>query len=176
MSVLLLTHVWLTGRFWYEIASAFGFGVVSSLVPILNSEIFIVGSLASGLLGPLEVSVGLALGHGVGKVIMFLAVRNGRKLKWFAPREKKPVPDGSWRARWRRWNTRVAHLVENPRWGMPILLFSAVSGIPPVYLVVIYAATTKMKFGWFTLWITVGFFIRCYALALATHWGVHLVI
>lgn len=176
MSVALLTHVWLTARFWYEIASAFGFGIVSSLVPILNSEIFIVGSLASGLLGPLEVSIGLALGHGVGKVIMFQAIRHGRRLKWFAPREKKPVPEGSWRDRWRRWNARAALLVEHDKWGPAILLFSAISGVPPVYLVVIYAATTKMNFWWFSVWVTVGFFIRCYVLALATRWGVHLVI
>ena len=174
--VLLETSVWLTARFWYEIASAFGFGIASSLIPVLNSEIFIVGSLASGLLGPLEVSIGLALGHGLGKQIMFLAIRKGRQLSVFWHRQKKPAQPGSWRCRWQRWNTRTAKLVENPRWGMPILLISAISGIPPVYLVVIYAATTRMNFWWFSVWVTVGFFIRCLLLALATRWGVHLVI
>ncbi len=174
--ILLETAGWLTLRFWYEVLSAFGFGIASSLIPVLNSEIFIVGSLASGLLGPLQVSIGLALGHGLGKQIMFLGIRKGRQLSWFTPKQKKPAPPGSWRQRWGRWNANVAHLVENPRWGMPILLFSAITGIPPVYLVVIYAATTKMTFWWFSLWVTIGFFIRCYALALATRWGVHLVI
>ena len=76
----------------------------------------------------------------------------------------------------RRWNDRAAHIVETPRWGMPLLFFSATTGIPPVYLVVIYAATTKMNFWRFSLWVTLGFFIRCYVLALATQYGFHLVI
>lgn len=174
--VALETAVWMTARFWYEILSAFGFGVASSLVPVLNSEVFIVGSLASGLLGPLEVSIGLALGHGLGKQIIFLAVRKGRRLRWFTPKERKAAPPGSWRERWRRWNGRTARLVEDRRWGTPILLVSAITGIPPVYLVVIYAATTRMNFWWFSLCVTVGFFLRCVALALATRWGVRLVI
>lgn len=67
-------------------------------------------------------------------------------------------------------------MVETPRWGMPLLFFSAITGVPPVYLVVIYAATTKMHFWWFSLWVTVGFFIRCYLLALATQYGFHIII
>ena len=43
-------------------------------------------------------------------------------------------------------------------------------------LVVIYAATTKMNFWRFSLWVTIGFFIRCYLLALATQYGFHLII
>ena len=60
-------EVYLTWQFWYQVLSAFAFGVASSLVPVLNSELFIVGALGSKLLGPLEVALGLALGHGVGK-------------------------------------------------------------------------------------------------------------
>lgn len=166
--------LWLTARFWYEVLSAFGFGVVSSLVPVLNSEIFIVGAMASGLLGPLEMAIGLAVGHWVGKLAMFLAIRHGRDLPVFRRREPKPAPPGSRRERLRRWNDRAAHWVEDPRWGVPILLVSAITGIPPVYLVVIYAATTQMRLWAFNVAIIVGFFVRCYALALATKWGVHL--
>lgn len=57
-------EVYLTWQFWYQVLSAFAFGVASSLVPVLNSELFIVGALGSRLLGPLEVALGLALGHG----------------------------------------------------------------------------------------------------------------
>ena len=55
-------EVYLTWQFWYQVLSAFAFGVASSLVPVLNSELFIVGALGSRLLGPLEVALGLALG------------------------------------------------------------------------------------------------------------------
>ena len=47
-------EVYLTWQFWYQVLSAFAFGVASSLVPVLNSELFIVGALGSRLLGPLE--------------------------------------------------------------------------------------------------------------------------
>ena len=67
--------VYLTWQFWYQVLSAFAFGIASSLVPVLNSELFIVGALGSQLLGPLEVALGLALGHGVGKQIMFVGIR-----------------------------------------------------------------------------------------------------
>ena len=45
-------EVYLTWQFWYQVLSAFAFGVASSLVPVLNSELFIVGALGSRLLGP----------------------------------------------------------------------------------------------------------------------------
>ncbi|WP_130865530.1 hypothetical protein [Acidipropionibacterium timonense] len=172
----MVAHVWLTWRFWYEILSALGFGIASSLIPVLNSEIFIVGSLASGLLGPLEVSIGLAIGHAIGKLIMFIGIRQGKNLKWFKHKEPKPAPPGSWRERLGRWNDHAARAVEHPRWGLVILMVSAITGVPPVYLTVIYAATTRMRTLPFTLTMVIGFFLRCYALALATKWGVHLVI
>lgn len=37
-------EVYLTWQFWYQVLSAFAFGVASSLVPVLNSELFIVGA------------------------------------------------------------------------------------------------------------------------------------
>ena len=169
-------EVYLTWQFWYQVLSAFAFGVASSLVPVLNSELFIVGALGSRLLGPLEVALGLALGHGVGKQVMFVGIRKGSNSRWIKHKEPKPVAVGSWRWRLRRWNDQAAHIVETPRWGMPLLFFSAITGIPPVYLVVIYAATIKMNFWWFSLWVTLGFFIRCYLLALATQYGFHFII
>lgn len=142
-------EVYLTWQFWYQVLSAFAFGVASSLVPVLNSELFVVGALGSRLLGPLEVALGLALGHGVGKQVMFVGIRKGSNSRWIKHKEPKPVAVGSWRWRLRRWNDQAAHIVETPRRGMPLLFFSAITGIPPVYLVVIYAATTKMNFWWF---------------------------
>lgn len=95
-------EVYLTWQFWYQVLSAFAFGVASSLVPVLNSELFIVGALGSKLLGPLEVALGLALGHGVGKQIMFIGIRRGSNSQWIKHKEPKPVPEGSWRWRLRR--------------------------------------------------------------------------
>lgn len=47
---------------------------------------------------------------------------------------------------------------------------------PPVYLTSIYAATTKMRTVPFMVTMVIGFFLRCYALALATVWGIDLFI
>ena len=122
---------WLTWRFWYEVLSSLGFGIASSLVPVLNSEIFIVGSLASGLLGPLEISIGLAIGHAIGKLIIFVGIRKGKDSRWFRHKEPKPVEPGSWRDKLRRWNVKAAHAVEHPKWGVAILMFSTITGVPP---------------------------------------------
>ena len=90
-------EVYLTWQFWYQVLSAFAFGVASSLVPVLNSELFIVGALGSRLLGPLEVALGLALGHGVGKQVMFVGIRKGSNSRWIKHKEPKLVAVGSWR-------------------------------------------------------------------------------
>ena len=167
---------WLTWRFWYEVLSSLGFGIASSLVPVLNSEIFIVGSLASGLLGPLEISIGLAIGHAIGKLVIFVGIRKGKDSRWFRHKEPKLVEPGSWRDKLRRWNVKAAHAVEHPKWGVAILMFSTITGVPPVYLTSIYAATTKMRTVPFMITMVIGFFLRCYALALATVWGIDLFI
>ena len=55
-----------------------------------------------------------------------------------------------------------------PSGGVAILMFSTITGVPPVYLTSIYAATTKMRTVPFMVTMVIGFFLRCYALALAT--------
>ena len=124
----------MTLRFWLEMLSAIGYGVLSSIVPVFHTEGFIIAGAATGVLGALPMSLGLAVGHSVGKQVMFQGVRQGKKLKWVQRQsEKAPPPEGSWRARWREWGIRTAHVVEDPKWGYPLLLVSAISGTPPVY-------------------------------------------
>lgn len=155
-------------RFWYEMLSAFGFGVLSSVVPIFNSEAFIVAAQASRLLTPLSMAIGLGLGHGVGKQIIFLGVRHGKDLPFIKRQVGIEPPLGSRREKWRTWTLSLAHLVETPKWGHPILFMAAVTGVPPVFAVVLLAGATKMNFWLFSLNITVGLFLRCYILALLT--------
>lgn len=155
-------------RFWLEFASAFGYGAASAVVPILNAEVFIVGALATGLLGPMAIALGMSLGHTAGKLGLLLAIRGGKQLPWLAARRERPVPPGSWRDRWRRWSLRTARLVEDPRYGLPLVFVSAAIGLPPVYLVCLIAATTSMRWWTFSVVLTIGFFVRCYVLALLT--------
>lgn len=167
---MVLLVLGLTPRQWLEVVSALGFGVLSSIIPIFHTEVFIVPAVASRLIDPLLLSIGLAVGHVIGKQIMFLGVRHGKQLKIFKKKDgeaKEPEP-GTWRARWRTWSTKTALLVEQPKWGYPIVFISSASGIPPVYATVLFAGTTKMNFWGFSLTMLVGFFIRCYLLALIT--------
>lgn len=161
-------------RFWAEMLSAFGYGILSSIVPVFHTEAFIIAGVATGVLGLLPMSIGLALGHAVGKQAMFQAVRQGKRLPAFAKREPKVHEPGSWRARWQSWGQRTAKVVESPRWGYPLLFVSAATGIPPVYPVVLFAGATKMSFWGFSAVMLAGFFVRCYALALITAGAVQL--
>lgn len=69
-------------RFWIELASAFGYGVLASIVPVFNGEAFIVAAQATGVLDPISLGVGLGAGQGVGKAILFQLVRQGKRLPW----------------------------------------------------------------------------------------------
>lgn len=159
----------MTARQWLEVASSLGYGILSSIVPIFHTEAFIVAAVGAKLISPLVLSIGLAMGHVIGKQVMFLGVRHGRNISWFNRKKVQKVPpEGSWRAKWQRWSTNTAHLVEQPQWGYPILFISSATGIPPVYPVVLFAGATKMNFWGFSAVLLVGFFIRCWVLALIT--------
>lgn len=158
----------MTLRWWLEVLSAIGYGVLSSIIPIFHTEAFIIASQASKVLDPIPMSIGLAVGSTIGKQLMFLGVRHGRKMRFIKERKLKEVPPDSWRGRWRRWSEKSARLVEDPKWGFPLLFISSATGLPPVYPVVLVAGATKMNFWWFSLVLTIGFFIRCLALALMT--------
>lgn len=165
---MILLQALVTWHQWVEVGSSIGYGILSSIVPLFHTEAFIVAAVGAKVLGPIELSIGLAIGHAIGKQIMFLAVRHGKKLPWINQRGEKDVDPGSWRGRWRRWSTRTAHLVEDPRWGYPILFVSAATGLPPVYATVLFAGATTMNFWGFSIVMLVGFFVRCLALAYGT--------
>lgn len=156
-------------RFWIELASSVGYGVLSSVIPVFHAEAFIIAAIGSGVLGILPLTIGLTIGQVIGKQALFLAVRHGKKIPWLQRRREKPdPPEGSWRAKWKSWSERTARLVERPRWGYPLVLLSGTVGLPPIYLVTLFAGATKMNFWGFTLFSTIGFFIRTYVLALMT--------
>ena len=158
----------ITWHQWIEVFSSIGYGILSSIVPIFHTEAFIVAAVGAKVLSPLELSIGLAVGHTIGKQMMFLAVRHGKKLPWMERQSAKEVEASSWRGRWRRWSNRTTHLVENPRWGYPILFVSAAAGLPPVYGTALVAGATRMSLWGFSAVMLVGFFIRCLVLAYAT--------
>ncbi|WP_341730084.1 hypothetical protein [Brooklawnia sp.] len=154
---------------WWHLLLAVGFGLVGALVPVLNGEAFIAATLAARLIGPVEVGVCLGLGQGLGKMILFQAVRQAKRLPILhrTSAEHPPPEPGSWRYRWARlveWGTA---LVESPRWGPLGLFLSGSLSVPPNYATTIMVATTKINFAVFSIFITVGFIVRYVVVAFA---------
>src|SRR5215204_5442189 len=74
-----------------------GYGLLSSVVPIFNSEIYIVASQVGGFTEEVTTAVGCAVGQTIGKVGTVLALRRGgrsgpvRRLRERRERPRKPA-------------------------------------------------------------------------------------
>jgi membrane protein YqaA with SNARE-associated domain len=125
------------------------YGLLSSLVPVFNSEIYIVASQVGGFTEEVTTAVGCAVGQTIGKVGTVLALRGGgrsglaRRLRQRRERPRKPV--GRVRTRLRDWSDRLLRLLGG-RWsGVPIVFLSACLAIPPLYAVTLAVPATRMS-------------------------------
>lgn len=164
---------------WPEVVAlltSIGYGILSAIVPVINAEAYVVASQVTAVAGAVPIAVGIAIGQTAGKVAMFYAVREGRRLSFFTSRREesrsRPVSPG--RRRWRAFVDRLLQLVGDPRWGLPITFLASFVGIPPLYAVALIAGATKMNGGWFTLVVFAGRLIRFVSLALGIDWAVRL--
>ncbi|HJY43596.1 MAG TPA: hypothetical protein VJ301_03185, partial [Propionibacteriaceae bacterium] len=64
-------------RLLIEFVVSIAYGVLSSVVPIFNSEIYIVASQVGGFAAEVTTAVGCAIGQSIGKVGIVLAIRRG---------------------------------------------------------------------------------------------------
>lgn len=153
---------------WWQLLLALGYGIFGSVVPVVNGEAFIVAALATKLIGPVEVGLVLGLGQGIGKMILFQLVRQGRRLPLLQRGGGRRDPEpGSWRARWAKavaWGTR---LVEDPKWGPLGCFLSGSVSLPPNYATTVLAATTRVNFAVFSVFLTLGYLLRYVVIALA---------
>ena len=62
-----------------EFIVSVGYGLLSSVVPIFNSEIYIVASQVGGFTEAVTTAVGCAVGQAIGKVGTVLALRRGSR-------------------------------------------------------------------------------------------------
>lgn len=154
---------------WWQLLLAFGYGLAGSVVPLANAEAFIVASVATGVIGPVPVGVLLGVGQGVGKMVIFRVIRQGRRqlLRKRPRRTQAPIKPGSWRARWARLVEWSIALVEHPRWGPAGLFLSGSLSVPPNYVTTVVAATTRLNFAVFSVFLTAGFVARYVVVALA---------
>jgi membrane protein YqaA with SNARE-associated domain len=162
---------------WPELVAlltSVGFGAVSAVVPVVNAEAYVFGSQVSAVAGPVPIAVGLGIGQTFGKLLLFLSVRQGKKLPFVRHRqaEARRGPVGPFRAQVRAVLARLLALVGQKRWGLPIVLLAAVVGLPPLYAVALLAGATTMRPLWFVLVVLVGRVTRFVLLALGVG-GLH---
>ena len=141
-----------------ELVTSFGYGVLSALVPLVNAESYVVLSGLSSIGRAVPVVLGVALGQTLGKVLLFLGVRRGKQFP-FIRRERARFRRGTAGPARRKLSRAIAwllRLVGEKRWGLPIVLLAAVTGLPPLYAVALLAGATKMRIGWFTVAVLVG--------------------
>ena len=161
---------------WPELVAlltSVGFGAVSAVIPVVNAEAYVVGSQVSAIAGAVPIAVGVGIGQTLGKLILFLSVRQGKKLPFVRHRRAEAHgPVGPFRARVRAVIARLLELVGQKRWGLPIVLLAAVVGLPPLYAVALLAGATTMRVHWFALVVLVGRITRFVLLALGVG-GLH---
>lgn len=136
-----------------------GFGTGAGIVPVFNNEAFVVGSQITGLGDAAWVIAGLGLGNGIGKTIVLLLLRGGRRLPWWRGDSSRPDPDRAaalarrrprlavWVARWHRLVAFLLGTVEDRRWGPAVILLSAATGIPPLYPLTLVMAVARASLG-----------------------------
>jgi hypothetical protein len=105
-----------------EFIVSVGYGVLSSLIPIFNSEIYIVASQVGGFTDEVRTAVGCAVGQTIGKVGIVLALRRGsrsRLVQRIRQRRERPrKPAGRFRTKLRAWSDRLLELLGERRWGV----------------------------------------------------------
>jgi hypothetical protein len=66
-----------------EFVVSLAYGILSALVPIFNSEIYIVASQAGGFTSEVTTAIGCALGQTIGKVSLVLACDGAAIPVWY---------------------------------------------------------------------------------------------
>jgi membrane protein YqaA with SNARE-associated domain len=150
-------------------------GFVSAFVPLTPIEPYLVGLVAATGYAPLPLGIAAALGQTVGKLLTFLAARGALRSDWLRrrlARRKRPEADSKETAarpsRW--WRTAARRLMaqlDKPLLTAPIVLLSAVTGVPPLLATSVYAARTRISTVMFTAACLLGRAIRLVAIAYA---------
>jgi membrane protein YqaA with SNARE-associated domain len=161
-------------RVLVEFVVSVAYGVLSSLIPIFNSEIYIVASQVGGFAEEASTAIGCAIGQGIGKAGLVLALRRGGNSKLVRRiRDRPRKPAGKFRTRVRGWSDRMLALLGNSRWGVGIVFLSASVYIPPLYPVTFAVAETRMSVVAFAVAVTIGRVLLFLAIAFGVSALVH---
>jgi membrane protein YqaA with SNARE-associated domain len=149
-------------------------GVLSALIPIFNSEIYIVASQVGGFADEVTAATGCALGQSIGKVGVVVGLRRGATSGWVQRMRDRPRrPAGTVRTAVRGWSDRMTGLLGDSRWGAAIVFLSACVFIPPLYPLTLAVAGTRMSVIAFGLAVLVGRMLLFLAIAFGVSALVH---
>ena len=157
-----------------EFVVSLGYGVLSSLVPIFNSELYIVASQVGGFTAEVTTAVGCAVGQAIGKAGTVLALRRGgnsRLVRRLRERPRKPA--GRFRTKLRAWSDRIVGLLGRRWWGVLIVFLSACIYIPPLYAVTLAVPATRMTVIAFGVAVLLGRTVLFLAIAFGASALVH---
>ena len=129
--------------------------VLSGLVPVVNGELYLIAAIliAKDPTIAIVLAVIVAVGQMIAKIGLYHAAlgatRLGRSTRLGAKLERAQLLIERWRGK-----------------PLTLLFVSAVTGLPPFYLVSLAAGVVRIRFATFLLLGTVGRVIRFVALAL----------
>lgn len=129
--------------------------VLSGLVPVVNGELYLIAAIvvADDPVVALVLAVIVALGQMIAKIGLYYAALGatelGRSTRLGAKLERAQLLIERWQGK-----------------PLTLLFVSAVTGLPPFYLVSLLAGLLRIRFGTFLLLGIIGRVIRFVALAL----------
>ena len=157
-----------------EFVGSTAYGVLSALIPIFNSEIYIVASQVGGFAEEITAATGCALGQSIGKVGVVVGLRRGATSGWVRRMRDRPrKPAGKVRTTVRGWSDRMMGLLGESRWGVAIVFLSACVFIPPLYPLTLAVVRTRMSVIAFGLAVLVGRMLLFLAIAFGVSALVH---
>lgn len=125
------------------VAGTFGVSVVSALLPVINTELYIVGLLAANQqVLWLAVGAAAAVGQMLGKTLYYCAGRGSLRLGSRFRRRIDPQRGSRWHA---RLETFQYTCTRHPAKAAAILLSSATGGLPPFGIMAVAAGTAKVS-------------------------------
>ena len=138
-------------------------GLVVAIVPVFPVEPYVIAMAAATRGWAVPIGIAAALGQAAGKTVVLLGTRGAVKAAWiqrFAGRwSKRPAAQG-------RFLRRVNAGLDRPLLAAPIVFLAASTGVPPLAIVVFYAAKTRMSWVLFLLVALLGRSIYFIAIAL----------
>lgn len=149
-----------------------GYGLVSSVVPLFNSEAYLAAVQVGRVSDSLPTGLGVGVGQGIGKVGLFLAVRHGvtwrfvQRLTARAKSQSTRMPRWRWLAAVQRASATLMGLLNQDRYAAPVLTLSALTGFPPTLVLTVVLAPSHMRTGIFCAIVSIGMTIRYAVMAL----------